>query len=393
MLSARAYSFRLKSRLAISLGWIGGYVNVTTLLACGTMTSHVTGNMTIALLRNVEGQRQLAGYAAFAVGAFFAGAVVSALLTEGARRSGWRSKYVAPIVLEALLLLWVADGLRRSGGTHVDHDREWWGLVGLAAAAMGIQNATITRISGSVIRTTHLTGVVTDLGIESVQLVHWWRDRTRGLRADGRSDRSARLLRVVRREPSLLRILLLLSVSASFVCGAALGALAFHWDPSVSMLAPVAFLGWIVWVDLRTPIADVREIDPIDDPALAAAGIVRELLPPEIAVFRLHHAGRHGSHRAPDFHLWAERLPASKRVLILALSPATRIDENAAMDLRSGAEALRRSGRRLVVGGITPAQFSAFERYGVLRVLSQENVCPDLEFAMARAMSLVADGS
>jgi len=125
MLSARAYSFRLKSRLAISLGWIGGYVNVTTLLACGTMTSHVTGNMTIALLRNVEGQRQLAGYAAFAVAAFFAGAVVSAVLTEGARRSGWRSKYVAPILIEALLLLWVADGLRRTGPQHVDHDREW----------------------------------------------------------------------------------------------------------------------------------------------------------------------------------------------------------------------------------------------------------------------------
>jgi anti-anti-sigma regulatory factor len=203
-------------------------------------------------------------------------------------------------------------------------------------------------------------------------------------------DRPGRLLRIARREPSVLRILLLLSISVSFVLGAAFGALAFHWNPSASMLAPVAFLGWIVWVDLRTPIADVREIDAFDDPSLTAAGIVRELLPPEVALYRLHHAGRHGAHRAPDFHLWTERLPAGKRVLVLSLSPATRIDENAAMDLREGAESLRRAGRRLVVGGVTPAQYAAFERHGVLRTLAREDVFPDLEFALARAVSLAS---
>ncbi|WP_408735222.1 YoaK family protein [Acetobacter pasteurianus] len=31
---------------------------------------------------------------------------------------------------------------------------------------MGLQNATVTRISGSVVRTTHVTGMLTDLGIE-----------------------------------------------------------------------------------------------------------------------------------------------------------------------------------------------------------------------------------
>src|SRR5829696_5680500 len=46
MLSARAYSFRQKSKLAISLSWIGGYVNVVLLLACGTFASHMTGNAT-----------------------------------------------------------------------------------------------------------------------------------------------------------------------------------------------------------------------------------------------------------------------------------------------------------------------------------------------------------
>ena len=389
LLSARAYSFRVKSRLAISLGWIGGFVNVTTLLACGTMTSHVTGNATLALLRNVEGQRDLAGYAAFAVGAFFCGAVVSALLTEHARRAGWRSKYVVPIVIEALLLLWVAAELRRTGAAHVNHDRDWWALVGVAAAAMGIQNATITRISGSVVRTTHLTGVVTDLGIESVQLAHWWRDRARSFGARPSATRGARLLRISRREPSLLRLLLLLSIGGSFLFGAFIGAEAFRWNPSAAMTLPVAFLAWIVWIDLRTPIADVRELDALDDPSLNAAGIVRELLPKGIAIYRLHHAGRHGAHRAPDFHLWTERLAAGKRVLVLSLSPATDIDEDAALDLKSGIEFLGSTGRRLVIGGLSRAQYHALERHGVLEALAADDVCPDLEFALARAVSLV----
>ena len=38
---------------------------------------------------------------------------------------------------------------------------------------MGLQNAVITKISGSVVRTTHLTGIITDLGIELGKLVYW----------------------------------------------------------------------------------------------------------------------------------------------------------------------------------------------------------------------------
>src|SRR5688572_11091291 len=46
MLSAQAYSFRQKSKLAISLSWVGGYVNVVAFMGCHTMVSHVTGSTT-----------------------------------------------------------------------------------------------------------------------------------------------------------------------------------------------------------------------------------------------------------------------------------------------------------------------------------------------------------
>lgn len=38
------------------------------------------------------------------------------------------------------------------------------------AMALGIQNAMTTKLSGAVIRTTHLTGLTTDLGILTA---HW----------------------------------------------------------------------------------------------------------------------------------------------------------------------------------------------------------------------------
>jgi len=389
MLSAQAYSFRMKSRLAISLSWIGGYVNAVVFLVCGTMTSHVTGNTTIALLRNVEGQRELAGYAAFAAGAYFAGTLISAVLTEGARRAGWRSKYVVPVAVEALFLLLLASELHRTGVAHERHDGEWWALVSFGAAAMGVQNATITRVSGSVVRTTHMTGVVTDIGLESVQLFYRWRARVRASPSMGTS----RLLRIARREPSMLRVLLLVSIFGSFVLGAAIGTALFHEDAPIVLLPPVLFLGCIIWIDMRKPIADVRELDALADVTVSGAGSLRELLPPGVGVYRLHAVGRHGAHRSPDFQHWVERLPERWRVVVLCFNASVRVDENAAHGLRAAVGALHRNGRRLVVAGITREHYAAFERFGVFRTLTRDDVWSDVDFALARAVALVASGS
>ena len=45
---------------------------------------------------------------------------------------------------------------------------------------MGLQNALVTRVSGAVVRTTHMTGVLTDIGIELVRMRAWVRDGPRG---------------------------------------------------------------------------------------------------------------------------------------------------------------------------------------------------------------------
>src|SRR3954466_15356396 len=110
MLSASAYSFKAKSRLAISLSWVGGYVNTVALLICGETVSHMTGNTThlgqsvSALLTGGPGAPPSLLFFAFVIFAFLSGAASSGLMTETARLRGARSKFILPMTVEALLL-------------------------------------------------------------------------------------------------------------------------------------------------------------------------------------------------------------------------------------------------------------------------------------------------
>ena len=391
MLSASAYSFRMKSRLAISLSWVAGYTNVIALVICGAVVSHATGNVTV-FGQHFAGQRfAAAAFPALLVAGFFAGAVVSAFMTEGARRRGMASKYMLPMALEALLLSGMALAIdyyefRQADRYEQAHGAVRYWIAGLSCFAMGLQNATITRISGAVVRTTHLTGVVTDLGLEGVQYLLWAWDKVRG-RQGGR--RARRVWRVSQRHPSMLRLLLLASILGSFLFGVVAGAYVFDRWPTYALLAPVAFLLWIIFTDWRKPIADVRELDLLHDPEVSALGDIRSLLPPELGIYRLAHHRTNAPHHAPDFQHWAERLPPHWRVVILAVSPLTHFDNEESLDLLAAVQALRAKRRDLIVCGVTRRQYKVLAGVGLADVLGLENFCPDLDFAIARGMNRV----
>jgi uncharacterized membrane protein YoaK (UPF0700 family) len=388
MLSARAYSFRQKSKLAISLSWIGGYVNIVLLLSCGTFASHMTGNATRFGELLVMRDWHLAAQFGLLILSFWLGAVSSAFMTEWAQRSGVRSKYVLPAAVEGLLLSVLAvlvyqhthAGAAIAASTLLVHS-----MANLAAFAMGLQNATITEISGAVIRTTHLTGVITDFGLEGVRFLNWYLDRARGRWW----ARSGRVLRISQRHPTAQRLFLLFAVFWSFVCGAAMGTFGYLHYPSLALLLPVAFIGWIILMDWWKPIAGVKELDLLGDPELRAYGIVKALLPPELGLYRLTHHRSDRAHQPPDFHLWMEHLPEHWRVIILAISPLTYFNENSALALRDVTERLHASGRDLIISGITRTQYKTLVHNGLLDALEAENLCPDLEFAIARGIDLL----
>jgi uncharacterized membrane protein YoaK (UPF0700 family) len=398
MLSAAAYSFRQKSRLAISLSWVAGYTNVILFILCAVVVSHATGNVThlgqkLAELRPLDAWRQ----GGWLVVLFFCGAVASALMTESARRRGLVSKYVLPIAVEAMLLCTLAVLINfysldmTTSVTYVRSANLEYALTGIASFAMGLQNATITRISGSVVRTTHVTGVVTDLGLEGVQYLLWLRDKTRVRKA----GRAGRVLRISRRHPSVLRIALLASIVGSFGFGVVVGTIGFERFPGYAMLVPVAFLLWMIYVDYRKPIADVRELDLTRDPEMIsqfgdAAGL-KSLLPPELGIYRLTHHRKTVQHHAPDFQLWADRVPEHWRVIILAVSPLTHFDPDAVLDLSAAVQKLRGQHRDLIICGVNRPQYKVLNTGGLTDLLGFENFAPDLDLAIARGLNVVAE--
>jgi uncharacterized membrane protein YoaK (UPF0700 family) len=190
--------------LARYLAFVAGAANAGGFLAVRQYTSHMSGivaamadNMALGSLRLV-----FSGFAA--VLAFLLGAFLTALFVRWARQRGMESEYALPLLIEAgLLVLFGFTGQVFAGGRVL-------GTVMLLCFTMGLQNAIITKLSNAVIRTTHLTGMVTDIGIALGRIVL--------APADGRSN-------AITGELATLR--LLSSLIALFFVGGITGALGF----------------------------------------------------------------------------------------------------------------------------------------------------------------------
>lgn len=156
--------------LGALLAFNAGAVNAGGFLVVGLYTSHMTGFASMLADQLVLGNTALALGALGALLAFVAGAAVTALLVNWARQRHLRSEYALPLLLEALLLL--VFGLM---GATLGHQTPFAVplTVLVLAFTMGLQNALVTKISAAQIRTTHMTGVITDLGIELGKLLYW----------------------------------------------------------------------------------------------------------------------------------------------------------------------------------------------------------------------------
>lgn len=122
---------------------------------------------------------------------FIAGAALTELFVNWARGKRLQSEYALPLIVEAVLLLCfgiLGAKLHRHMGLFVSI------TVMLLCFLMGLQNAIITRISSSVIRTTHMTGIVTDIGIELGKLFYWNRKIDREDKSYVKANRSKLML-------------------------------------------------------------------------------------------------------------------------------------------------------------------------------------------------------
>ncbi len=235
----RGESSRLaRTVVVLALACTAGMVNATGFFAVGTYTSHITGHASMVGDELARGRYESALHFFFLVLFFIAGAFLATIFVENARRFG-KARYVAALLIEALIL---TAFTALSAVVEEKTETVWRVLTAMLSISMGLQNALVTRISGAVVRTTHLTGVATDIGIELARLVYWL--RRKALRYS-----PIRMVREFTREEELRRLRVHLLLFASFLFGAIAGPMLYLRIGHGAMLAPGLILFGLVLLD------------------------------------------------------------------------------------------------------------------------------------------------
>lgn len=215
---------RLASINWFLLSFLAGNVNAGGYLACARFVTHVTGFATLFGIDFANGDFDKA-IGILSVPAFFLmGAMLSAYLIDRRFHRGHAPRYAFVMALVALCLVTAAlVGHMKLFGEfgeppRLKHD---YFLLALLCMASGLQNAAITTSSGAAIRTTHLTGITTDLAIGLV-------------RAGSLRDKADRYTREMRE--NWLRI----GTIASFMVGSVVGVYTFQRSHYLGFLLPAA---------------------------------------------------------------------------------------------------------------------------------------------------------
>jgi uncharacterized membrane protein YoaK (UPF0700 family) len=237
-LTRRTRTRRSNRQLGGVLAFVAGAVNAGGFLAVQRYTSHMTGVVSAIADDLVLGQFALAMAGVSALLAFVAGAAVTAVLINWARRRELHGEFALSLMLEALLLL--IFGLL-GANLELLVDVFLPSTVLLLCFIMGLQNAIVTKISQAEIRTTHMTGVITDLGIELGRLLYWNRGSSATDRHYVRANRD--------------KLAIHATILGLFFVGGIAGALAFK-SVGFSATVPIAALLMAMaapplWLDLR----------------------------------------------------------------------------------------------------------------------------------------------
>ncbi|HPE84215.1 MAG TPA: YoaK family protein [Aequorivita sp.] len=160
----KSRTFKHNLQIATVLSFVAGIVNVTGFLAIKQLTTNVTGHFAL-LIFDFEDFRFLRGltYLLYIL-SFLFGSFASGFMIEKYKKNKRLNVFVLPTLVEVFILVAVTIfyNLTAISYPHV--------IACSLLFAMGLQNSFVTKISNAVVRTTHLTGLFTDLGIELSQL-------------------------------------------------------------------------------------------------------------------------------------------------------------------------------------------------------------------------------
>lgn len=160
----KARTLRHNLSIASLLSFVAGLVNVAGFLAVQRLTTNVTGHFAFFVDEVFKLNFWLALAYFLYIFFFFLGAFVSSFIVEITTQHNENAIYVIPITIEILMLLSIAI----LGPYLIVKNPNF--IAYSLLFTMGLQNSLVTQISNATVRTTHLTGLFTDLGIELAQL-------------------------------------------------------------------------------------------------------------------------------------------------------------------------------------------------------------------------------
>lgn len=151
-------------RIAVVLSFVAGIVNVTGFLSFKQLTTNVTGHFALFIydLANFEFWKGTVYFVYIFV--FLMGSFLSSFLIEKFKENKKLNVFLLPTIIECLILTSI---IILNYFSEIKYPNL---IICSLLFAMGIQNSFVTKISNAVVRTTHLTGLFTDLGIELSQL-------------------------------------------------------------------------------------------------------------------------------------------------------------------------------------------------------------------------------
>lgn len=142
---------------------VAGFVNVCSVIAFFAFASNVTGHVAILTEEMVKGHWHQFSVVLVWIFLFITGAFVANLSVGMLGLRYPRFSRAVPLVLEILLLA----GVGYYGEHHYQETlTETEYLVGVLLLTMGLQNSMVATVSKGIVKTTHLTGLSTELGME-----------------------------------------------------------------------------------------------------------------------------------------------------------------------------------------------------------------------------------
>lgn len=217
-------TYRHNVSIATLLSLNAGFTNAAGFLGFSVLTTNVTGHAAFFAERLVMEDWKASRVIALWMMLFLGGAFCSSLIMNHIGRNR-RFSYVIPLLLEIIVFLLITLFGYRYHHSLVAREI----FAGSLLFIMGMQNALVTMVSGAQVRTTHLTGTFTDLGIELAQLYK------------KRNMKDEELYRRVK-----LRGIIIFG----FLSGALAGAYLFHYFNYYAFIVPVALLLFALFYDI-----------------------------------------------------------------------------------------------------------------------------------------------